>query len=65
MDGASIERRTEHSTLNKSTKEREEMFENMGFDAEDYRNMKEAIGTAVEKVKQFVELELSHQNGGI
>ena len=33
------------------------MFENMGFDVEDYKYMKETIGNAVERIKEFCELE--------
>jgi hypothetical protein len=33
------------------------MFENMGFDVEDYKYMKEAIGNAVERIEEFMGLE--------
>ena len=40
------------------------MFQNQGFDVEDYKYLKETVGNVVERVKQFVELELTNQNGG-
>ena len=33
------------------------MFENMGFDVEDYKYMKGVIVNAVERVKEFAQLE--------
>lgn len=41
------------------------MFESQGFDESDYRYMKETVENAINRVKQFAELEIKLPPKGI